>query len=351
MDKLLRKLVSLLKSVLYFFRTLQKIPKAVAAADMPSYYPDRMRKSRGQRVLDNLKWLLKYQEVNDFYTLYGLDLVDSRDPGEYKDHWNFMHERNAKNQYRQVGSQIVLLRDKYLFYKYMKALGMSVAEVFAVIRNGRVCDRDLRYVGEEFLEGEKDYFIKSANGECASFVKHVDSFADYQSLKDSLQDGDYIVQRRVVQSPAMDKLNGKAINTMRIVTIYNEGEPYVFTALLRVGTAATGNVDNWAAGGIAVNIEADGHLGEVGYYKPQFGQTTQYHPDTNIRLSDFQVPLYAEAKALVCEAHRAFYGIESIGWDVAVSDQGLVFIEGNDNWEISLHQAADRPLRKEWEHR
>lgn len=47
-------------------------------------------------------------------------------------------------------------------------------------------------------------------------------------------------------------------------------------------------------------------------------------------------------------AHKSLYGIHSIGWDVAITDQGPVLIEGNDNWEISIIQ-IDRGLKKEWE--
>ena len=43
-----------------------------------------------------------------------------------------------------------------------------------------------------------------------------------------------------------------------------------------------------------------------------------------------------------------FYGVRSIGWDIAITDSGPCFVEGNDNWEISLNQAADRGLRKAW---
>lgn len=66
--------------------------------------------------------------------------------------------------------------------------------------------------------------------------------------------------------------------------------------------------------------------------------------------SNFQVPMYKEALDLACTAHRAFYGIRAIGWDIALTENGPVFIEGNDNFEISLQQACDRPLKKEWKH-
>ena len=51
---------------------------------------------------------------------------------------------------------------------------------------------------------------------------------------------------------------------------------------------------------------------------------------------------------MACEAHKLFYNIETIRWDIAISESGPMFIEGNNNWEISLMQACDRPLKKEW---
>ena len=36
--------------------------------------------------------------------------------------------------------------------------------------------------------------------------------------------------------------------------------------------------------------------------------------------------------------HKHLYNIRSIGWDSAITPEGPVFIEGNDNWEIqSIH--------------
>ena len=74
-----------------------------------------------------------------------------------------------------------------------------------------------------------------------------------------------------------------------------------------------------------------------------------YIQTQKLSLANFRHREYREAVELACRAHRSLYGIRTIGWDVAISDNGPVFIEGNDNWEISLNQACDRPLRKDWE--
>lgn len=147
----------------------------------------------------------------------------------------------------------------------------------------------------------------------------------------------------------MNVLNPHAINTLRIVTINKNGHCYVLTSLLRVGTAKTGNVDNWAAGGLAIGIQPNAYLKEYGFYKPVHGLKESVHPDTGIKFTEFKVPEYEEACKLACHAHKVFFNVRAIGWDVAVTPDGPVFIEGNDNFEISLQQACDRPLRREWE--
>ena len=147
MRRIVRAFINLLRKALEFYRRLRRIPEAKAIADLPCYYPDKPRKDRRTRIKDNVAWLLKYGEVNNFYTLYGLDLVGSADAASFMDYRHFMHERNARNRMGEVMSQLVLLRDKYMFYKYMTAAGLPVAEVFAVIKNGKVYDQNLNYVG------------------------------------------------------------------------------------------------------------------------------------------------------------------------------------------------------------
>lgn len=325
------------------------VAEAKQCALAPSYYPEAKLKSEDERIAENVEWAKKYGEPNKFYTLYGLDRIGSK-PAEYVDYWHFMTSRNIVNHMGQLESQLVILRDKFMFYKYMKSCNLPVPEVFAMWKKGKLYDVNFNEISWSDLEKRNDYFVKSIDGECASFVKHVSNFEELTKIKTEFEEvGSYIFQERVVQSKEMNVLNPSAINTYRIVTVNKEGKIYLLTALLRVGTEKTGNVDNWAAGGLAIGINENEYLKEYGFYKPIYGTKIDTHPDTKIKFSEFQAPEYREAVELACRAHRTLYGIRAIGWDVAISDNGPVFIEGNDNWEISLNQACDRPLRKDWE--
>lgn len=99
---------------------------------------------------------------------------------------------------------------------------------------------------------------------------------------------------------------------------------------------------------MAVGINPDGTLKKRAFLKPGFGTVAFQHPDTGVRFEGFVLEEYQQALRLACEAHRMFYHTEFIGWDVAMTEDGPVFIEGNDNWEIPRIQATNRPLKAEW---
>lgn len=332
----------------YTVRRLTSEAKAIA--DMPTYFPEYsgQRKTHSQMVRENVAHLKRYKEVNSFYMLYGLDIQGS-DANLYIDYLSFMNTRNVQNRVCWTDSQVVLLRDKFLFYKYLSSHGISVADVFALLDHGKLFTTKMDTYDESLLRKKENFFIKSIDGECASFVKRVKNFDEYKKIYAQMDHSKrYILQDSLVQCDEMNRLNPRSINTMRIVTVMKDGNVSILTALLRVGTEKTGNVDNWAAGGLAVGIENNGYLKEHGFYKPQFGQKVNCHPDTGIRFSEFEVPMFEQAKELVCNAHKSLYGVHSIGWDVAFTQNGPVLIEGNDNWEISLQQACDRPLKADW---
>lgn len=148
-----------------------------------------------------------------------------------------MTSRNIANHMGQLDSQLVILRDKFMFYKYMKSCNLPVPEVFAIWKKGKLYDVDFNEIDWKQLESRKDYFVKSIDGECASFVKHVFDFDELTKIKTKFEkEGSYIFQEKVIQSDEMNVLNPNALNTYRIVTINKDGKTYLLTALLRVGT-------------------------------------------------------------------------------------------------------------------
>ena len=84
----------------------------------PSLYPDLPRKSEDRRKDDLVQWLEKYGEVNRSYNLYGLDVVDFRNPDDFLDNGVFKSQRyKANSSFYPNGSQFaydysIVFRDK-----------------------------------------------------------------------------------------------------------------------------------------------------------------------------------------------------------------------------------------------
>lgn len=327
--------------------TILWMPMAFKCATDSSYFPEKPRKSIIIRLFENILWVLKYHRANVFYTLYGLDIKGKRGRN-YIDENTFWRKLDEINYSKGLNSQVCLLRDKYMFYKYMKENLLPVPEVFAVIKNGKVYSSNLDEKSFEILKNEKDYFIKDVNGECASFVKHISTYNEFEKILPELGQGAYILQKSIHQSEKMNEINPNSINTLRVVTVNVEGKIKILSSLLRIGTSSTENVDNWAAGGLAIGIKEDEFLKRYGFYKPGYGLKTAVHPDSQIVFENYKVPMLKEAYDLAIKAHKFFYNIGAIGWDIAITEKGPVFVEGNDNFEITLMQACDRPLKKEW---
>ena len=49
---------------------------------------------------------------------------------------------------------------------------------------------------------------------------------------------------------------------------------------------------------------------------------------------------------MVLQVHEYFYGVHSIGWDIAISERGPVIIEANDDWDGAVAMALERNFRK-----
>ena len=142
--------------------------KAVeTVANMPSYFPEERRKDEASRIRENREWVKKYGEANDFYTLYGFDRINGPDQSQYIDYLEFRNTREEANRVGHDDCQVVLLRDKLLFFDYMNSHGLPVPDVFAYVHNGRVFNMQYQEISMTDLKDEKDYFLKDQGGECA----------------------------------------------------------------------------------------------------------------------------------------------------------------------------------------
>ena len=322
-----------------------------------------IRKSKIQMLWENLLWCFKYKETCRYYFLYGLDLK-GKNPKDYVAYTEFRVLRNILNfRVREslptlyTFNYLALARDKFVFYQYCKSLGMPYPKTIALVSKGDVS----WYNGErmEFspLDSIKektfDGFCKEVNGESGkgAFCLKVErgqlfdrgEVITLDELRSRFGKATFIIQEKLKNHSTLDEIYPLSLNTIKLITfLKDDGDVDYFGSFMRFGAGGS-FVDNASQGGIFVGIEEDGTLQEVGYHEP--GVKTNlvvngYHPDTNVKFGGMKVPYWDELLATAKRFHKFFYGIPSIGWDVAITPNGFAFTETGEDWEIPLPQVT-----------
>ena len=135
-----------------------------------------------------------------------------------------------------------------------------------------------------------------------------------------------IIEERVIQHPKMMELCPTSVNTIRIATLLGDKKQGIVYAFLRIGNGRV--MDNVDCGGMAARVDLDsGKLLTVGADKQ--GNTFTEHPMTHTPIIGFEVPYFAEAKEMCLRAAQKVPQMRFVAWDVAVTENGPVFIEGN----------------------
>lgn len=365
-QKVRKKAVRDIKDIILFPSRVIGISKLLKK---PTYYPEMKRKSGKEMWKDNLSWLIKNHEVNKYYMSYGMDIKDYRNIDLFFPHREFCEIRNRGNQkaIRTLTGNynyIVLLRDKYLFASYLSSvLGEQyVVQTVALVSGDKAYFPQIKKWEDQrkLLEDGKEWVYKVVDGECADGVMLVKVHGDTITTGDlefskedfikSLDGRRVIIQNVLEQHEKLKSFGTRSVNTIRLVTIKGtSGEVFVFSAFLRLGASAESFVDNRATGGLGVGINLNnGTLMKYGFPHDKFGVKHSEHPYSHVRFEGFQLPFWTETIQLVKKAHKQFYELQSIGWDVAITNRGPVLLEGNDDWEISGPQDTSGGLKQRW---
>lgn len=252
-----------------------------------------------------------------------------------------------------------LLGDKLLFNDHFKsAPGIRLPRHFGHSHQGTFHATDgtetpmptvaeLELVLGEMLDevraaGGSSLFAKSRKGMKGRGVFRISSSTPEPALWEALREKSYVFQQTVEQHSALTAVAPDTLNTMRITTLRRgSAEPKVVGAWIRFGRHG-GIVDNASAGGLFNGVElASGRLSGPSMTKfEQGGQLYTHHPDTGHSLVGFEVPCF-EAALDMARAAARHIDYPVVGWDVGVTPDGPVLIEGNSDSNYMSDETAN----------
>lgn len=252
-----------------------------------------------------------------------------------------------------------LLDNKLKFYDIVKDL-LPVPEDLGILENGVVRRMNGKTYGFlNLLMENQELILKPIDSSSGTGVIKIIKNKDNVFLNGEVMDSNtflerisslnnYMVSIFIKQADYSAKIYGKAVSTIRILTMISPytQKAFIAAAAHRFVTDRSFPVDNCNAGGLTafINMET-GKLGKA--VSPYFSGNSlswhENHPDTGSRIEGVIIPHWDKIKSQIIMAAQNLSYLKYIGWDIAVTNEGFIVIEGNDGPDLKLHQ-VHKPL-------
>lgn len=284
----------------------------------------RYAKSKSFLILN--QYISENEKISDYipmeYYLFKLDPYLNKYEAKFVDDKNyydllFPDIRQPKTILRQING--ILLDDKYNVVTNNDLLNI-------VSKYDRIVIKEATFS----VGGHGVYFWTSNEGK--------DKFLKKMSVSNNT-----IAQEFVTQHEVMGKLNKSSINTLRIASLFVDGETHIITQFVRMGCVGE-LVDNVSSGGMYCGIDENGCLKEYGY--DHLGMPCKVHP-SGIVFKDFVIPNYKECIEIVKRLTPRMSNLSKLqSWDIAISEnEKPLLIEPNFAYpDILVNQIACGPL-------
>lgn len=239
-----------------------------------------------------------------------------------------------------------IYKDKTLFFK---KYGKYIKRDWIDLKN-KSCN-DLKHFCKD-----KDYiFVKnpcSFGGQGIGEIK-ITPYTNFELLfKELVASGQTLVEEKIKQHDKMSYLHSDSINTLRIVTLKKDSQIHIISTILRMGQQGS-VIDNITSGGIYAPVNENGTVTYPAFCD-KTGEAFSVHPTSKAYLTGFEIPFFNEAVELVLSIAKEETDMAYIGWDVAITPDGPLIVEGNNlpTYEIMqnyLHRDNDEGLLPEIE--
>ncbi|SFM20616.1 sugar-transfer associated ATP-grasp domain-containing protein [Nitrosomonas communis] len=257
------------------------------------------------------------------------------------------------------------IKDKAYLKARCNDKGIATTPIFWIFEKGQI--RKLDWQDEKLPE--IDLFVKPLSGQGGGGASRWDylSSGQFRCSDGKVATGDqlieylrkasehkaYLVQPRPINHREITDLANGTLATIRVMSCRNESDNYeVKDAVFRIARSSKTVVDNYHAGGIAVNVDIQTDelgRGTRGAWGIVVDGWYDRHPQINVPLQDRKLPCWPELIRFVQDAHgRLFSDQVVIGWDVAILDTGLCLIEANKAPDLDIIQRTrDGPVGNE----
>ena len=210
-------------------------------------------------------------------------------------------------------------------------------------------NRDWLYVPDSgpeqiraFLDAHERFLVKTCSDTRGQGIElHSREDTDPEAFIRGVSGKPYLLEALIVQHPDMASINPSSVNTVRVITARKDDRVRIIGAGLRTGGGSQ-FVDNFHHGGTAYPIDLETGI-ITGRGIDLYGNPVLRHPATGRVMPGFQIPHWDMLTERVRSAAVLPPNVGYIGWDIAITPEGVEFIEGNVNYPGTTIIQLDGP--------
>ncbi len=294
----------------------------------------RLSKAPLPWVIADMAWCaVRYDATFENYSEYDFRILKARERKTYMtDPRSFALSRRFNDE-----SQRRIFDDKLVFaQRFGDELGRDWLDVTASDEAALAA----------FLEAHKRVVTKTPGGVGGNgiTVRDTSEVTDVAALRRALLDsGETLVEGAIEQHADMARLYPRSVNSLRVVTYLDpQGEVHVLASVLKIGNG--GVIDNFSNGGMYTMLDERGRALHAA--ADEAGNPFDVHPATGVEITGFEVPLYDDVLALADRLARRVPELPYIGWDIAITPERAIVIEGNHNTGVFQSKPSISGIRR-----
>ena len=186
-----------------------------------------------------------------------------------------------------------------------------------------------------FTEAHGTIVTKEPVGQAGTGVHryHAADVEDWEEFhRGLLERGELLIEEVIVQHPDLAAVCPGTVNTTRITAFFDGERTHILAMAQKFGRGAVS--DQMTFGGFYTMLDDSGHAVGAGY--DSHGHVHEKHPDSGFVIGEFQLPMMDEVRAFIDRVARVVPQVQYVGWDVVVTPDGPVLVEGN--WGAGVYE-------------
>lgn len=251
------------------------------------------------------------------------------------DEYRQYHFYKYRNSYRK---NFILLIDKKRLYRKINPYRYTMHKKVFYKKMQRGMHREILYMPEcgldaflAFVKKHQRVIVKPDVGSLGKDIQLFEYEDDSQAKTffESFTD-EMLCEEYIYQHEEMSALNPSSVNSVRIITLCDEGNVEILAACLKCGGSADAIVDNMHNNGIGADVDIETGIVTTFGYDYQ-DNVYSHHPVTGKQIIGFVIPRWKETLELVKATHLDMAECPFVGWDVAITKNGPEMIEANNS--------------------